>query len=157
MNYRALALGVLLPLATGCATLPRRDGGPPASFVKTTSDTRTTRVITVRDGIAKSAAWRILGEVLSADHIVDVKDQQAGFMMTPWETSVARDGVPDVRYRTRVVTRFVGDDWRQLQLRVEANWRTGDEWDVGVDQALLERMASQLEARLSRNGTRPPG
>lgn len=156
MTVRLLLLMVLLPVATGCATIPRpgrSSGGPPSTFAKTTADARTTRRIDVREGLAKAQAWRLLGEAL-ADYTVDVRDQQAGFMMTSWEAAVTREGVPDVRYRTRVVTRFLGDDWKQLQLRVEANWRgEGDEWDVGVDQALLEKVETALITKLGKRAT----
>lgn len=137
--------------STACATLPRRgDGGAPATFERTTTDARTTRMISVRDGLTRTVAWRLLGEALGASHTIDVRDQQAGFMMTVWESTVARGGVPDPRYRTRVTTRFVGDDWKQLQLRVEAHWRDGEEWDVGTDRELLERTAAELQAKLGR-------
>jgi hypothetical protein len=149
---RRLLLAAVLVLATGgcAATLRRSDGGPPDSFVRTTADARTTRVIPLRDGLSKAQSWRILSDALTAGHTVDVRDQQAGFMMTAWETSVAREGVPDLRYRTRIVTRFLGEDWRELQLRVEANWRSGEEWDVGVDQALLDTLAFDLTMKLGR-------
>ncbi|HYD53708.1 MAG TPA: hypothetical protein VEA99_13820 [Gemmatimonadaceae bacterium] len=152
MRLRAIAIAMLLTSSAGCITVRRpgnRDGGPPETFVRTTADTRTTRLIDVRDGLQKPVLWRLLGEALQ-EHTVEVRDQQAGFMMTPWETSVVRDGVPDPRYRTRVTTRFVGDDWKQVQLRVDANWRTGEEWDVGTDIALLERMAAELRVRLGK-------
>jgi hypothetical protein len=45
---------------------------------------------------------------------------------------------PDLRYRTRLTARFLGDDWKKLQLRHEANWARGDEWDVGYDVAQLD-------------------
>lgn len=147
----ALSLALAALAGTGCASMPRRsDGGAPATFERTTADARTTRVIAVRDGLTKAVAWRVLGETLAAAHSVDVRDQQAGFVMTAWESSVARGGVPDPRYRTRVTTRFVGTDWKQLQLRVEANWRDGEEWDVGTDRELLERVATELQARLGK-------
>jgi hypothetical protein len=43
-----------------------------------------------------------------------------------------------------------------VQLRVEANWRSegGDEWDVGTDIALLERMAAELRVRLGKQQQR---
>src|SRR5215207_6119093 len=125
---RLLSVALLLAVP-GCATIRRGDGGPPPTFERTTTDARTSRVINVREGLQRAQAWRILGDALAGGHTVDVRDQQAGFMMTAWEASVARDGVPDLRYRTRIVTRFLGEDWKQLQLRVEANWRNGEEWD----------------------------
>jgi hypothetical protein len=131
--------------------------GAPTSFVLSTSDTRSTRLIDLRDGLTKPLAWRTALEVLGAEHTIDVRDEAAGFAMTPWEATVVRDGVPDVRYRTRVTLRFLGEDWKQLQVRADANWRArGDEWDVGFDQALLEKLTSDLQSRLGkRSGATP--
>jgi hypothetical protein len=58
--------------------------------------------------------------------------------------------VPDLRYRTRVTGKFVGDDWRKLQLRDEANWQRGSEWDVGYDIAQLDSVAAELRTKLGR-------
>jgi hypothetical protein len=125
--------------------------------VRSTSDTRSTRLIDVRDGLTKPLAWRTALEVLGTDHSVDVRDEAAGFAMTPWEATVVRDGVPDLRYRTRVTLRFLGDEWKQLQVRAEANWRSrGDEWDVGFDEALLTKLTSDLQSRLGRRAAASP-
>ena len=149
---RRLLLAAVLVLATGgcAATLRRSDGGPPDSFVRTTADARTTRVIPLRDGLSKAQSWRILSDALTAGHTVDVRDQQAGFMMTAWETSVAREGVPDLRYRTRLIARFVGNDWRKLSVQDEAHWSRGEEWDVGYDLPQLEAVAADLKAKLGK-------
>ncbi len=123
---------------------------PPATFVMTTSDTRTTRVIDVRDGLSKSAAFRAVSDFLSQKYAVDVSDSHAGFLMTPWQAPIIREGVPDLRYRTRVITRFIGDDWKQLSVRVEANWQRGDEWDVGYDSQMLEDAVVELRTRIGK-------
>jgi hypothetical protein len=153
MRLRRIVLAALLVSSSACISVRRpgagEGGGPPPTFVRTTNDTRTTRLIDVREGLTKPVLWRLLGEAMQ-EHTVDVRDQQAGFMMTPWETSVTRDGVPDLRYRTRVTTRFVGDDWKQVQVRVDARWQKGEEWDTGTDIALLERMAAELGVRVGR-------
>jgi hypothetical protein len=152
MHLRALPLAALLVMSSSCITvgIRRSEGGPPSTFVKTTNESRLTRLIEVREAVAKPTLWRLLGEALGASHTIEVRDAQAGFMMTSWETTVVRDGVPDLRYRTRVVTRFLDDDWKQLQLRVEATWRSGDELDVGTDQALLDRTLGELTAKLGK-------
>jgi hypothetical protein len=162
----ALALAFIASVAQGCTSLGAAarapdsriaESGAPASFVLSTSDTRSTRLIDLRDGLTKPLAWRTALEVLGAEHTIDVRDEAAGFAMTPWEATVVRDGVPDVRYRTRVMLRFLGDEWKQLQVRADANWRArGDEWDVGFDQALLEKVTSELQSRLGkRSGATP--
>ena len=125
-------------------------GDPPPSFVRTTSDAKTTRVIDVRPGIAKPAAFKLVTDALSQLYTIDVTDPRAGFVMTTWDASFKRDGVPDARYRTRVVVRFLGDNWSQLSARVEANWQHGEEWDIGYDNALLDQTASELALRLGK-------
>jgi hypothetical protein len=126
-----------------------RDGAP-TSFVQSTSDARTTRIVMVRDGLTKQALFRMTTEYLEQKYAVDVSDPNAGFLMTPWEATLARDGVPELRYRTRIILRFLGDDWKQLAVRAEANWLHGDEWQVGFDAALLDSVSTQLGARLGK-------
>jgi len=127
-----------------------RDGAP-ISFVASNSDAKTTRVIMVREGPAKPALFRLATEYLTQKYTVDVSDPNAGFLMTTWQASLARDGVPELRYRTRIVLRFLGDDWKQLQVRVEANWLRGEEWQVGYDAALLDSVSVNLTTRLGKH------
>lgn len=162
----ATALSFLVTVTEGCSTIGAAarapdvrvaQSGAPQSFVRSTSDTRSTRLIDLRDGLTKPAAWRTALEVLSAEHLVDVRDETAGFAMTPWEATLIRDGVPDLRYRTRVTLRFLGEEWKQLQVRAEANWRSrGDEWDVGFDEALLEKLTGDLQSRLGKRSAASP-
>jgi|ERR1043166_1294544 hypothetical protein len=123
---------------------------PPATFVQTTSDVRTTRVLDVRDGLTKTAAFRAVSDLLGQRYTIDVSDQRAGFLMTPWQASLTREGAPDLRYRTRVIVRFLGDDWKQLAVRADANWQRADEWDIGYDAKLLDEVATDLKARVGK-------
>lgn len=122
----------------------------PPGFVRTTADAQVTRTIDVRDGMSHAQAMRALTDALSQKYAVDVSDAKAGFVMTSWQASALRDGVPDLRYRTRLVARFIGDDWRKLTVRSEANWARGDEWDVGYDGPQLESVASDLRTKFGR-------
>jgi hypothetical protein len=122
----------------------------PAGFVRSTSEAVVTRMIDVREGITHAQAMRLLTEVLAVRYTVEVIDPRAGFAMTAWQASLQRDGVPDLRYRTRLTAKFVGDDWRTLQLRDEANWQRGDEWDVGYDPAQLDSAANDLRTKLGK-------
>jgi hypothetical protein len=124
--------------------------GAPTTFVASTSDAKTTRIIMVREGLAKPVAFRAASEYLAQKATVDVSDPNSGYLMTPWRATLSRDGAPELRYRTRIVLRFLGDDWRQLAVRAEANWLRGDEWQVGYDAAMLDSVTTQLEARLGR-------
>ena len=133
------------PVAALTPVLP-----PPASFVRSTSESQVTRIMDVRDGLTHTQAMRIVNEALGQRFTVEVTDPKAGFAMTAWQASLLRGGVPDLHYRTRLVTRFLGDDWRRLQLRGEANWARGDEWDIGYDAVQLDSVSSDLRAKLGK-------
>lgn len=126
-----------------------RDGAP-ISFVPSTSDAKTTRIVPIRDGLTKQALFRMATDYLAQKYTVDVSDPNAGFLMTPWQATLSRDGVPELRYRTRIVLRFLGDDWKQLAVRAEANWLRGEEWQYGYDSALLDSVSTHLSARLGK-------
>jgi|SRR5579884_3126178 len=144
----------LLVLIAGCSHVSIRSpistapaAGPPSTFVATTSDTRMTRLIDV--GLSKTAAFRSASDYLAQKYSLDVSDQHAGFLMTPWQSST-RGGTPDPRYRTRLIVRFIGDDWKQASVRAEAEWQRGDEWDVGYDTQMLDDAVVELRTRLGR-------
>lgn len=116
----------------------------------TTSDTRSSRVIDVREGLTKAAAFKAASDLLAQRFSIDVSDQRAGFLMTPWQASFIRDGAPDLRYRMRVIIRFVSDDWKQVTVRTEANWQRADEWDIGYDSKALDDVSTELRTRIGR-------
>jgi hypothetical protein len=107
------------------------------------------RNVEVREGLTHPQAMRMLADALSQRYVVDVIDPRAGFVMTTWQASVTHNGVPDLRYRTRFVARFV-DDWHALQLHSEARWARGDEADIGYDSAQLDSLAADLRAKLGK-------
>lgn len=146
----ALSLIVAASACRSVATHPVEDSGPPSSFVKTTAELRSTRMVEVSPVLPKPQAMKTLVDALEEHYVVEVQDPRAGFVMTAWQSSVMRDGVPDIRYRTRITARFQGDDWRRLQVRGEANWARGDEWDIGYDSAQLDTVASDLRTRFGK-------
>jgi hypothetical protein len=135
------------PEAQGTTTTPGGGLAPP-SFVRTTADAPATRSVEVRDGLSRQVAMRNLSDVLSQRYVVDVVDPRAGFAMTTWQARI-RDGIPDPRYRTRFVTRFV-DDWKSLQVRSEARFTRGEEPDVGYDSVQLDSLTIDLRAKLGK-------
>jgi hypothetical protein len=151
---RVLTGSLLLALVTACGGVhvnPISGGsGPPQTFVPTTSETRSSRIIDVRDGLTKAASFRAATDLLTQRSSIDVSDQRAGFLMTPWQATYIQNGVPDLRYRMRVIIRFVGDDWKQVIVRAEANWQRGDEWDIGYDSKVLDDVANDLRARIGK-------
>lgn len=139
--------------AVAAATLMTANATAPATFVRSTAESQVTRSIDVRDGITHAQAMRTLVDALSQRYTVEVQDPRAGFAMTAWEASLLRDGVPDLRYRTRLTARFLGDDWKKLQLRHEANWARREEWDVGFDVAQLDSVTALVRTKLGRKTT----
>jgi hypothetical protein len=124
--------------------------GPPETFVQTSSDARATRVIELRDGTTKAAAFQAATDLLMKRFSIDVTDQHAGFLMTPWQASFVRNGAPDLHYRTRITIRFLGDDWKQVSVRADANWQRAEEWDVGYDSKLLDDVSTDLQGRVGK-------
>lgn len=148
-----IALTFGLVALSACASIPRPGGlgsGAPATFIQSVADSRATRVIDVREGLTRAQALRVVTDVLGQRFTVEITDSRAGFAMTSWQASLMRDGAPDLRYRTRVTAKFMGEDWRRLQVRSEANWARGEEWDVGHDAVQLDSVSSELRARLGR-------
>lgn len=144
MRLSPLLVSLLL---TACVS---SGGQPPVTFVQSTAESRNTRVIDVREGLNRATAMRALTDALALSYTVEVTDPRSGFVMTAWAASMVRDGVPDLRYRTRFVAQFVGDDWRKLTLRHEANWARGQEWEVGFDAAQLDSVGNELRQKLGR-------
>jgi hypothetical protein len=138
------------PGTASSTTPPAPVAAAPASFVRSTAESQVRRTIDVRDGLTHAQAMRLLTDALNQKYTVDVSDARAGFIMTAWQASVLRDGVPDLRYRTRITARFVGDDWRKLTIQDEANWARGEEWEVGFDLTELESVTADLKTKLGR-------
>ena len=156
MHLRSLASLVLLSTLAACAgtrgasTAPTPlPENPPATFMFTTSDARMTRVIDVRDGFTKAQVFKIATDYLTSKYSVDVSDDHAGFLMTPWQNSIVRAGAPDLRYRTRLIIRIT-DDGKQASIRSEANWQRGDNWDIGYDAQMLEDAVIEMRTRVGK-------
>jgi len=161
MNLPSSAVHTILALLalTGCSGMQLRSPiapvpvvVPPTTFVQTTSDVKSTRVIDLRDGLTKTAAFKAASDLLTQQNFtVYVSDSKAGFLMTPWQVATTREGAPDLHYRTRIVISFLGsDEWKQVTVRAEANWKRLDEWDIGYDSKLLEDVSSDLRTKIGR-------
>jgi hypothetical protein len=157
VNGRRCATGAILfsVWLGGCSRIQIRSpiapaDGPPATWVRSTADGRTRRILEVREGLAKADAFKAVSDYLSESYSVDVSDAKAGFLMTPWQASLLRQGVPDLRYRTRVIIRFLGDEWKQISVKSEANWQRGDEWEIGFDTKLLDTVTAEVRSRIGK-------
>ncbi|HEY4129745.1 MAG TPA: hypothetical protein VGM50_03980 [Gemmatimonadaceae bacterium] len=139
-----------VPAPTTTTPPPTPVVAAPATFVATTSDARVSRVIDVRDGLTKAAAFKAVSDFLTQKYSIDVSDPKVGFLMTPW-INATKNGVPDLHYRTRIVVRFLGDAGKQVSVRCEANWqKSGDEWDIGYDTQMLEDAVVEVRTKIGK-------
>jgi hypothetical protein len=140
------------PAPAPTTTTPPPPAAPaaPSTFVATTSDARLSRVVDVREGMAKAATFKALSDFLTQKYSIDVSDPKAGYLMTPW-INPTKNGVPDLRYRTRLIIRILGDDAKQVSVRAEANWqKTGEEWEIGYDTQMLEDAVVEVRTRIGK-------
>src|SRR5262245_30944034 len=82
-------LRIRSPIQTGPEPPPttaQANASPPQTFVRSTSDARTTRMIDVKDGMAKEVLFKTVSDALAPKYAIDVSDQRAGFLMTTWQT-----------------------------------------------------------------------
>jgi hypothetical protein len=49
-----------------------------------------------------------------------------------------------------VVIRFLGDEWKQVSVKSEANWQRGEEWEVGFDSKVLDTVTAQVRSRVGK-------
>jgi len=140
------------PIQTGPEPAGQPASGPPQTFIRSTSDAKSARLIDIREGMKKDVLFKTVSDLLDVKYSIDVSDPNAGFLMTTWQTGMVRDGVPDLRYRTRIIVRFLGENWSQVAVRAEANWQRGDgdEWDVGYDVGQLEAVAAELRTGVGK-------
>ena len=61
---RILGIGVIACSRVHLQSPIAPAAAPPGTFVQTTSDVRTTRVLDVRDGLTKTAAFRAVSDLL---------------------------------------------------------------------------------------------
>jgi hypothetical protein len=161
--HHALLLATPLLVAIGCASAPRTGGGAsapsaaagsgasdskaPPSFVKTNDTTKMVALLDLRTDLPKDTLWRVVTAALDRRYKLQVQDRTAGVAQTTWQSPKDSDGIPDLRYRMRVSVRFIGTDWRRLEVRCEANWKTQE---TGFDRVLLAEAIADLKTRVGR-------
>ena len=156
MSRRSVAGALLVATClSGCSRHKIRSAiaaaaGPPGTYERSTADSRARRLLEVREGLAKPALFKAVSDFLAENFTVDVSDLNAGFLMTPWQASLLREGAPDLRYRTRIIVRFLGDEWKQVSVKAEANWQREDEWEVGFDSKLLDSVTTEVRNRVGK-------
>ena len=139
-----LLLFLAVSLTLGCA-------GPPTTFRPTLDESGTWRSVEVREGLDKDELWTAVVGVLSREFELEVAEKDSGHVRTAWKrTYVVGKGVLSERYRARLVVKLLGTDWKTVQVRSDALWFGGYDWEQGYDTILLERAYGDLQDRIGR-------
>lgn len=107
--------------------------------------------IEIRDGLEKNDLWRVVVDAVSQQFDLEVLDKESGYMRSSWKYSSIGRGDRADSYGNRISIKFLGDDWKTLQLKCEAQWYDPKEgWISGYDTRFLKDVYSQLQGRVGR-------
>ncbi len=124
---------------------------PPRDFVESHDESNIWKNIEIRDGLDKDELWRIVVDATSQQFDLEVLDKEAGYMRSSWKFSSIGAGERRDSYANRISIKFVGTDWKTLQLKCEAEWNHPKEgWIMGYDTRFLKDVFSQLQGRVGR-------
>jgi len=129
---------------------------PPTTFVKTYDEPGMWKSIEIKDGIDKPNLWRTIVDALTQQFDLEVLDKDSGYLRTSWKYTYIQQGLVNQNYRSRIVLKFVGDDWKVVQVKCESNWLQSGGfgaaagWILGYDSKLLEDVYGDLQGRVGR-------
>jgi len=128
---------------------------PPATFVKTFDEPGMWKSIETKDGVEKAVLWRTIVDALTQQFDLEILDKDSGYIRTSWKYTYIQQGLVSQNYRSRIVLKFVGDDWKVVQVKCESNWLEsssfrGSGWVLGYDSKLLEDVYGDLQGRVGR-------
>ncbi len=128
----------------------------PESFIRTYDEPGIWRSFEVRKNLTKENLWRTIVDAISVNYDLEVIEKESGYLRTSWKfTYVEEDwwggGITD-RYRSRIVLKFVEEDWKILRVKCESHWMDPNKksWVMGYDKLLLEDVFGDLQGRIGR-------
>src|SRR6266498_4920373 len=118
----------------------------PKTFIETHDEGGVWKNVEVRDGLEKEELWRKVVDALTHDFDVEVLDKDSGYLRSAWKYSYVSSTKRYDQYRNRITVKFIGDDWKVVQLKVEANWfsKSAGDWVLGYDSQLLRDVYTEL-------------
>lgn len=143
---RIILLAIIMGIASclsGCAI--QHGGAMPNSFSRANAPGWTS--IEMRDELEYTKAWNIVVNILVRDFEIKVLAKDEGYIQTGWLHSWS--GIYQANYRVRVIVKF-SDDRQKLELKPEAQYLIGVNWQIGVDSRLVSTLKSDLMGTLSR-------
>jgi len=129
---------------------------PPATFVKTYDEPGMWKSIEVKEGMEKQDLWRTIVDALAHQFDLEVIDKDSGYVRTSWKYTYIQQGLVNQNYRSRIVLKVLGEDWKIVQVKCESNWLEEGGmgrpagWILGYDSKLLEDVYGDLQGRIGR-------
>jgi len=129
---------------------------PPATFIQTFDEPGMWKSVEIKDGMEKEVTWRTIVDALTHHYDLEVIDKDSGYLRTSWKYTYIQEGIVNQNYRSRIVLKFVGDDWKVLQVKCESNWLSSgglgepSGWILGYDSKLLEDVYGDIQGRVGR-------
>ena len=124
----------------------------PKTFVKTFDEPGVWKAIEIRDDLAKDQMWRLVVDTVSQRHDLEVLEKESGYLRTSWKYTyiTPRVGSISEKYRSRIVVKFLGDNWKTVQVKCESNWLDRGGWVMGYDTRILEDIYGDLQGKIGR-------
>lgn len=154
--WNSIWIGImLLTLCGGCMM-------PPKTFIKTFDEPGVWRTIEIREDLAKEETWRLVVDTLTQRHDLEVLEKESGYIRTSWKyTYITPMGQISEHYRSRIVVKFLGEDWKTAQVKCETNWMEKGQggciggisrggWVMGYDTRILEDIYGDLQGKIGR-------
>lgn len=148
MKYFSIFV-VFIFLVAGCVRLPD-------TFIRTYDEPGVWKSIEVKEGMSKDELWRTVVDAISQKFDLEVIEKESGYLRTSWKftyiESDFRGGRASDRYRSRIILKFTGENWKILRVKCESHWLDSgrSSWIVGYDTLLLEDVFGDLQGRLGR-------
>lgn len=143
-SYLILIVLLFIFLQSGCFHIP------PNTFVRTYDEPGMWKSVEVREGLEQIKLWRTVVDTLTRKYDLEVIDRESGYVRTSWKHTYVVQGAVSERYRSRIVLKFVGEKWEQLQIKCESNWLAQSGWMLGYDTRLLEDVFGDIQGRIGR-------
>lgn len=128
----------------------------PENFIRTFDESGTWKSIEVKKDITRDEKWRIVVDTLSQEFDLEIIAKDSGYLRTSWkytyvESDMRGKFVSD-RYRSRIIIKFEGEDWKILRVKCESHWldKRRRSWIAGFDTLILEEVYGDLQGRLAR-------
>lgn len=140
----------VIMLAVACSVLFSGCATPPRTFLRTYDEPEIWKTVDINDSFEKDKIWRLLVDTLSQKYDLEVLEKDSGYLRTSWKYTYVRRGEISSRYRSRIVAKFLGEQWEKVQLKCESNWLENEGWIMGYDTRLLEDIYGDIQGKLGR-------